>query len=263
MDDTFSSNLRELRKSKGFSQEQIADKFGLSVQAVSKWECAQSYPDIELLPVLADLFGVTVDVLLRGAAGLSGAQSAGQQGNVRGNVKAAGDCENCGMELDLPDDNVLRIIQCIGKKILCEDSYDPNVRIPLSLDQVPFMDQRHLQIEIWGSADIQGNISGDVDAGGTVNCGDVSGDVDAGGTVNCGDVNGDVDAGDSVNCGDVNGDVDAGDNITCGNIDGNATAGDNIECNDIIGNVSCDEDLHCRSIQGSVVCDGDIYSEKQ
>ena len=50
------------------------------------------------------------------------------------------------------------------------------------------------------SVEVNGNVLGDVDAGGSISCGDVSGDVDAGGSVNCGNIAGDVDAGGSVNC---------------------------------------------------------------
>lgn len=64
----FASNLGEHRKKKGMSQEQLADAVGLSAQAVSKWECALSYPDITLLPVLSRLFDVSVDVLLCGGS---------------------------------------------------------------------------------------------------------------------------------------------------------------------------------------------------
>lgn len=60
------------------------------------------------------------------------------------------------------------------------------------------------------SVTVKGDVLGDVDAGGSVQCGAVGGEVDAGGSINCGAVNGDVDAGGSVNCGDVQGDVDAG-----------------------------------------------------
>jgi hypothetical protein len=49
-----------------------------------------------------------------------------------------------------------------------------------------------------GSATINGNVKGSVDAGGSITCGDVSGDVDAGGSVRCGKVQGDVDAGGSI-----------------------------------------------------------------
>ena len=61
MKDFFSSKLRELRRESAMSQEQLANICGVSVQAVSKWECAQSYPDIELLEIIADTFGVKID----------------------------------------------------------------------------------------------------------------------------------------------------------------------------------------------------------
>lgn len=65
MKENFAIKLRELRKASGMTQEQLAAEFGVSVQAVSKWETAASYPDIELMPRIADLFGVSLDELLR------------------------------------------------------------------------------------------------------------------------------------------------------------------------------------------------------
>lgn len=56
--------LAELRRSKGFSQEGLARKLGLSRQAVSKWERAESSPDTENLISLAKLYGVSLDELL-------------------------------------------------------------------------------------------------------------------------------------------------------------------------------------------------------
>lgn len=56
--------LYEYRKAAGLSQEQVAEKLGVSRQAVSKWECAESTPDTENLIKLAILYGVTVDELL-------------------------------------------------------------------------------------------------------------------------------------------------------------------------------------------------------
>jgi hypothetical protein len=58
-----------------------------------------------------------------------------------------------------------------------------------------------------------GNVLGDVDAGGSVQCDAVGKSVDAGGSVQCNDVEGDVDAGGSVTCGVVGGDVDAGGSV--------------------------------------------------
>ncbi|MBR7092427.1 MAG: helix-turn-helix transcriptional regulator [Clostridia bacterium] len=56
--------LKSLRKARDLTQEQLAERLGLSAQAVSKWETNASYPDISLLPVLANFYGVTTDELL-------------------------------------------------------------------------------------------------------------------------------------------------------------------------------------------------------
>ena len=57
--------LAELRRERGFSQEDLASRLGLSRQAVSKWERAESAPDMGNLIALADLYEVTIDELLR------------------------------------------------------------------------------------------------------------------------------------------------------------------------------------------------------
>lgn len=56
--------LVKLRKQKGLSQEELADKLGLSRQAVSKWERAEASPDTDNLICLAKLYGVSLDELL-------------------------------------------------------------------------------------------------------------------------------------------------------------------------------------------------------
>lgn len=57
--------LAEMRREKGFSQEELAEQLGLSRQAVSKWERAESSPDTGNLIALANLYGVTLDELVR------------------------------------------------------------------------------------------------------------------------------------------------------------------------------------------------------
>lgn len=58
--------IQSLRKHKRISQEELADKIGVSRQAVSKWESEQSLPDIEKIILLSDYFDVTTDYLLKG-----------------------------------------------------------------------------------------------------------------------------------------------------------------------------------------------------
>lgn len=61
-----SDRIQYLRKTKGISQEELADKMGVSRQAVSKWESEQSTPDMERIILLSDFFEVTTDYLLKG-----------------------------------------------------------------------------------------------------------------------------------------------------------------------------------------------------
>ena len=59
-----SENLKELRKSKCNTQEELAEFLSVSKTAVSKWERGECYPDIELLPKISAYYGVSVDDLL-------------------------------------------------------------------------------------------------------------------------------------------------------------------------------------------------------
>lgn len=58
--------IQSLRKQKGFSQEELAARIGVSRQAVSKWESAQSTPDLEKIIAMSELFEVTTDYILKG-----------------------------------------------------------------------------------------------------------------------------------------------------------------------------------------------------
>ncbi len=57
-------NLKQLRLQKGLTQEQLAEVFGVSSQAISRWENNTSYPDITLLPGLAIYFNTSVDAIV-------------------------------------------------------------------------------------------------------------------------------------------------------------------------------------------------------
>ena len=58
--------IKYLRKAKGISQEELADKVGVSRQAVSKWESGQSVPDLERVMTMSDFLGVITDYILKG-----------------------------------------------------------------------------------------------------------------------------------------------------------------------------------------------------
>lgn len=64
MEFSIGENLRRLRQQKGITQEQAAAVFGVSAQAVSRWENSSAYPDITLLPGLAIFYDTTVDAIV-------------------------------------------------------------------------------------------------------------------------------------------------------------------------------------------------------
>ena len=63
---TLGTRIAEQRRKMNLTQDQLAEQMGVSSQAVSKWENDLSCPDISLLPSLSDLFGISIDELLRG-----------------------------------------------------------------------------------------------------------------------------------------------------------------------------------------------------
>ena len=372
MKENFAIKLRELRKASGMTQEQLAAEFGVSVQAVSKWETAASYPDIELMPRIADLFGVSLDELLRDVkneknidAGEEIHTDAEQQCDAACNPESVeveyedenddendgddeeddddenddddddeedddGSCifvkkgrngvvsvstdaiEEFGRKIErmakkkaekagcafeksakkhsrsstrnygnrfewsnimideMPDDNTLRVVLMRGKQIVSSQEYDPAVCIPVELkyekeNGIAGMFGRKggrtdcsINVEIWGNADINGSVNGDVYAGGNVNCGEIGGDVGAGGNVGCADVGGDVGTGGSVECGKVSGDVNAGKDVNCGDILGHAKTSGSMNCGNVDGNVDCGGNISCGDIAGHAEARGSI-----
>ena len=61
----FNEKIISLRKSMGLSQEELGAELHVSRQTISKWESAQSYPDLQRLVLLSDYFGLTLDELVR------------------------------------------------------------------------------------------------------------------------------------------------------------------------------------------------------
>ena len=63
MNEYLGKNIRMLRKSKSLTQEQFAERLGVSFQSVSRWENCVTYPDLEMMPIIARFFGVSTDYL--------------------------------------------------------------------------------------------------------------------------------------------------------------------------------------------------------
>ena len=64
MEIRISENIRRFRKEKNFTQETLANMLSITPQSVSKWERGEGFPDITMLPAIANCLGVSVDVLL-------------------------------------------------------------------------------------------------------------------------------------------------------------------------------------------------------
>lgn len=63
---TMGSFIAALRRANGMTQRELAERLNVSDKSVSRWECDDGYPDLSLIPVIAEIFGVTADELLRG-----------------------------------------------------------------------------------------------------------------------------------------------------------------------------------------------------
>lgn len=61
----FNNKLYELRKKRGYSQEELANRLNVSRQTISKWEVGESAPDMEKLVAISDLFEVSLDELVK------------------------------------------------------------------------------------------------------------------------------------------------------------------------------------------------------
>ena len=93
------ANILKYRKKSGLSQDELAQKLGVTFQAVSKWENAKAAPDITFLPIMADIFGCYIDELFS------------REINIEIHY------DHCA-ELPWYDDSVMREVLCEGRKII-------------------------------------------------------------------------------------------------------------------------------------------------
>ena len=243
MNEILGSNIMTLRKANGLTPAQLASALGLSFQAVSKWETGNSCPDISTLPLLADLFSVTVDQLI-GRVPLMGLP---EEPEEQSPVEPERGAQAPELSLPWPDDDSFYMVLFHGHTLIgSQEEQEKKTRFEFQYEgpaQNIFSDF---------SVQVDGDVEGSIKAGGEVRCGDVGGNVDAETGVDCGDVGGSVKAGGGVNCGDVGGSVSAGGSVNCGDVDGSVSAGGNVDCNDVDGNVSAGAGVSCDEVGGSV-----------
>ena len=240
LNENIKNNIQRLRKKRNITQEVLADALEISVQAVSKWETGISLPDIMLLPRIAQFFGVTIDYLFYNSDNL----------------------DSLGVK-ELPNDDIIRIVQFKGNKLLDIDKWEKGKDIMLKIpdDLSNNMNSKNLNFEIWGNGSISGNISGYVECKGSINSCNIGGYAESESSINCANIGGYAESGGGINCGNIGGYAESGGSINCGNINGYVECGGDINCGDIMSNVECGGDIRCNDIKGNVQCDGDIIYE--
>ena len=236
---TLHETISFYRKQQNLTQEALAQQLGVSNQSVSKWESAQCYPDISLIPQLAEIFGISIDELFGKEPANSGLN------NI----------------FSLRED-VFRVVVVRGQQIIDSKNLDETIHI--EYPQHASGDRQCYKVEVFGNITCQGNICGDIECQGSVQSNIISGDISCHGNIECSQINGDAATfGGTISCngnigGDVrtypNGSIPCGD-ISCGNIAGDVNCDGNIECKSIEGNAECQGNLSCGgSIEGNAEC---------
>ena len=135
---TFGEKLKEARKGAGYSQEELANKLGVTFQAVSKWENAKAAPDITFLPIMADIFGCYIDELFSRE------------------IKTEIHYDHC-PEFPWADDTVIRGVVCEGRKILQQSELVERFTFEIKGDS------KNVQSEC--NIEVNGNVSGGCKSG--------------------------------------------------------------------------------------------------
>ena len=264
--ENISNNLKKYRRERELSQEALAEQLGVTSQAVSKWECMQSIPDIEAIVALCELLGITTDKLLLDRD----PEVVYQKEEVKSEPIEVHVCDT------LPDDGVLRVLQFKGKTRVRQNEMDPEVYIPLCGAE------RADGIYIEGNAKFEGNIGGDVSCGNVDRIGCCEGDISCGyvqsinaceGNISCGNVGqignceGDISCGNVVTIEMCEGDISCGNvqsinvcegDVDCGNVGQIGSCEGDISCGDIDVITNCEGDIDCASVNIIQNCEGDI-----
>ena len=235
-----SARILALRKEKGLTQEALAGQLGVSFQAVSKWENEQSCPDIALLPLLADIFEVTLDSLF----GIERSAPAPEEANEKQTARHEPEWGNEPVfsavgDLPWPDDQMLRGVVYWGRKLLGHEKM-PKKLFSFNVNKSEYtwlLRYSPLNVTAECGLQVEGDVQGNAAAGSHVKCADIGGNVAAGGHIECGSIGDSAAAGGNINCNDVSGSASAGGGISGNDIGGDAEARTYIECNSIAGKV--------------------------
>ena len=257
MNETMGNTIMRLRKERRLTQEQLANELGISYQAVSKWETGNSCPDIATLPLLAALFGVSIDALfgLDAPAEEEPELCAGEPG-PKAEEAVCREPAPAAASLPWPDDDGFYAVLYHGHELIGSQAQEP----------LALRAQQSFRFQYEGPAqnvnsvfdlEIEGGIGGSACAGGDLHCGDVGGDAEADGDLSCGSVGGSACAGGDLSCDRVGGNVTAGGDVSCDDVDGSVSAGGDVSCDDVGGSVFAGGDLSADSVGGaSSVGDG-------
>ncbi len=228
------ANIQKYRKKAGLTQEELADKLGVTFQAVSKWENAKSAPDILFLPTLADLFGCYIDELFSRE------------------VKTENHYDHCA-ELPWNDDDIIRGVVCKGKKILTvKDEIIDKFTFNFVGEAKDV--KSYCKLSVFGTVKGSCSTEGEVFVEGSINGGCNAGDgISVGGSIM-----GSINCGDGIDCnGNIMGGINCGDSVNCkGNINGNIfckkiTANGDVTAEKIEGNVTCNS-IKCDDVDGEI-----------
>jgi len=162
------NNIKQLRQHNNLTQDQVAEKLGISFQAVSKWENNANTPDITLLPQIANLFGVSIDALFSDSI-----------------------TDFLDLHPFMKDDDVIRVVQLRGKKVIKVSSIFSPDTPPIEIAFPHNCNDRtqYFKVEVYGHVITDSSINGDVVCHQTIKSGTINGDVKSKGNIDVNELN--------------------------------------------------------------------------
>jgi len=162
------NNIKQLRQQKNLTQEQVAEKLGVSYQAVSKWENNANTPDIALLPQIADLFSVSIDALFSDSI-----------------------TDYSALQPFMKDDDVIRVVQMRGKEVLKVSPVFSRDNPPIEIAFPHDCNNRtqYFKVEVYGHVISDSSINGDVVCHQTIKSTTINGDIKSDGDIDVSELN--------------------------------------------------------------------------